>query len=74
MMTSLFNYRSDDMFFDVRALPTRRHNGRLFKEIIIKHHKARHDPLYRTIQAWNDLLIIIRIIEHKELHMYWMNR
>ena len=67
MLTFMFDYRFDDMLLDVRALPTRRRNGIIFKEIIIKYHKARQDPLYRAIQAWNDLPIIIRSIEHKEM-------
>ena len=55
MLSFLFNHRHDLSLLDVRELPTRRHDGTLFKEIQIIHHKAKQDPLYRAILAWNNL-------------------
>ena len=48
-------------------LPTRRHVGILFKEIVTVHHKAKQNPLYRAIFVWNKLPVNIRNIEPKEL-------
>ena len=67
MLTFMFNYRWDKRLLDVRALPTRRHDGVLFNEIILKHPKARQDPLYRAIHVWNKLPNVVRLIEHKAL-------
>ena len=65
MLSFVFNYRHCDELVDVREVPTRRHDGLLFKEPNIVHHKAKQNPLYRAILAWNSLPVHIRNIEQK---------
>ena len=66
MLSFMFNYRNDDLHLDNHALPTRRHDGKIFKEIHIVHPKAKQDPWYRAIMAWNDLPVPIRNLDVKE--------
>ena len=67
MLSFMFNYRNDLDLLDVRNLPTRRHDGLLFKEIDIEYPKVKQDPFYRAIRAWNNLPVDIRNINTKEL-------
>ena len=66
MLSFVFNYRRDSRILDVRELPTRRHDGILFREIHVIHHKVKQDPLYRSILAWNVLPVQIRNIDLKD--------
>ena len=66
MLSFLFNYRYDANLLDVRALPTRRHNGVPFLEMNVLHHKVKQDPLYRSILAWNSLPVPLRNIDQKD--------
>ena len=65
MLSFVLNYRYCDELIDVREVPTRRHDGLLFKEPNIVHHKAKQNPLYRAILAWNSLPVHIRNTEQK---------
>ena len=67
MLTYIFNYKDHEDLLDNRDLPTRRHDGLLFKEMNIVHHKARQNPLHRAILGWNSLPVEIRNVEKKEL-------
>ena len=67
MLSFLFNYMNENDLLDIRNLPTRRHDGTLFKEIQTEHHKVKQDPFYRAIRAWNNLPVDIKNIDTKEL-------
>ena len=66
ILSFLFNYKNEINLLDVRNLPTRRHDGVLFKETQVVHHKVKQDPLYRAIIAWNNLPVHIRNMDTKE--------
>ena len=66
MLSFVFNYRSYVDLIDIREVHTRRHDGLLFKETNIVHHKAKQNPLYRAILSWNSLPVQVRNIERKE--------
>ena len=65
MLSFVFNYRSCVDLIDIREVHTRRHDGLLFKETNIVHHKAKQNPLYRAILSWNSLPVQVRNIERK---------
>ena len=67
LVSFIFNHRNCAELLDTRGLPTRRHVGILFTEIVTVHHKAKQNPLYSAISAWNKLPVNIRNIELKEL-------
>ena len=46
--------------------PPYHHDGILFKEIHVIHHKALQVPLCRSILAWNELPSNIRIVDVKD--------
>ena len=66
MLSFLFNYKNCVELVDKRELPTRRHDGSLFKEINTVHHKVKQSPFYRAIMAWNSLPVNVRNSENKE--------
>ena len=67
ILSFIFNYKDLEEYIDVRDLPTRRHDGILFKQIIIVNHKVKRSPLHRAIKAWNDLPVNVRNIDSKQV-------
>ena len=67
MLSFTFNYRTLPDLLDIREVPTQRHDGILFKESHIVHHKMKQNPFYRAILSWNNLPVHIRNIDQKEL-------
>ena len=67
MLSFIYNYRHDQALVDVREIQTRRHDGILFSVVPTDHYKVKQDPLYRAIQAWNNLPINLRNINTKEI-------
>ena len=66
MLAFIFNYRNTEELLDLRDLLTRRHDGLLFKETQIVHHKVKQNPFYRAIKMWNELPVQIRSSDSKE--------
>ena len=66
MLSFIFNYKSDTTLLDMRELPTRRHDGILFQNIPVIHHKFKQDPMFRAMKMWNSLSVHTRNIELKQ--------
>ena len=67
MLSFIFNYKEINDLLDVRDLPTRRHDGTLFKVPQIVHHKVKQNPFYKAIKSWNELPVQIRSSDTKEM-------
>ena len=67
MLSFIFNYRQDLCRLDVRDIPTRRHDGILFKKNLTNHYKLSQDPYIRATNNWNTLPVYIRSVEDKEM-------
>ena len=67
MLSFIYNYRNCDDLLDTREIATRRHVGIFFKEIVTVHHKAKQNPLYRAISAWNKLPVHVRNAGNNEV-------
>ena len=61
----IYNYRENQDLLDVRDINTRRRDGILFKVVGLENYKARQDPMYRAMSAWNALPVNIRNAETK---------
>ena len=61
----IYNYIENQDLLDVRDINTRRRGGILFAIDIIENYKARQDPMYRAMMAWNTLPVYIRNAETK---------
>ena len=71
MISFIFNYIDKHEFLDVRDINTRRRDGILFnvEGMDNLNYKARQDPMYRAMMAWNSLPVFIRNAETKtQLH------
>ena len=67
MLSYIFNFKNNIEMLDVRDLPTRRHDGILFKDLNPFYPKAKRDPFYRATNAWNLLPVPTRNIVLKEV-------
>ena len=65
MISFIYNYIENQDLLDVRDIKTRRRDGILFAIDIIENYKARQDPMYRAVMAWNTLPVHIRNAETK---------
>ena len=65
MISFIFNYTGNQELLDVRDINTRRRNGLLFAIEEMEYYKARQDPMYRAMMAWNTLPVFIRNAETK---------
>ena len=65
MISFIYNYTGNQDLLDVRDINTRRRDGILFAIDIVENYKARQDPLYRAMNAWNSLPVYIRNADTK---------
>ena len=67
MISFIFNYTDKYELLDVRDINTRRRDGILFSVESMNdyNYKARQDPMYRAMMAWNSLPVLIRNAETK---------
>ena len=65
MISFIYNDIENQDLLDVRDINTRRRDGILFAIDIIENYKARQDPMYCAMMAWNTLRVYIRNAETK---------
>ena len=65
MILYIYNYINKPDLLDRREINTRRRDGILFAVDVFENYKARQDPLYRAMIAWNSLPVRIRNAESK---------
>ena len=65
MLSFIFNFKNDDSYIDNRDIRTRQREGVVFKVNRIEHFRARQNPMYRAVLAWNDLPVCIRNVGFK---------
>ena len=53
MISFIYNYTGNRVLLDVRDINTRRRDGLLFTIEGIENYRARQDPMYRAMIAWN---------------------
>ena len=63
MLSFIYNFKNDESYIDNRDIRTRQREGVLFKINRIDHYRARLNPMYRAVLAWNELPVQIRNIE-----------
>ena len=65
MISFIFNYTSKQELLYIRDINTRRRDGILFSIDVMENYKARQDPMYRAMNAWNSLPVAIRNADTK---------
>ena len=65
MISFIYNYINDEQLLDVREINIRRRDGILFIIDLMENYKGRQDPMYRAMNAWNNLPVNIRNSETK---------
>ena len=61
----IYNYRDKQELLDIRDINTRRRDGILFAIDGIYNYRARQDPMYRAMTAWNALTVLVRNADTK---------
>ena len=74
MISFIYNYKENRELIDIRDINTRRRDGILFDIEGMENYKARQDPMYRAMIAWNSLPVIIRNAETKAQLSTLLNR
>ena len=65
MISFIYNYTEKQELLDIRDINTRRRNGILFAIDGTHNFRARQDPMYRAMTAWNALPVFIRNADTK---------
>ena len=65
MISFIYNYTEKQELSDIRDINTRRRNGILFAIDATHNFRARQDPMYRAMTAWNALPVFIRNADTK---------